>query len=282
MIKVAFEKPGVTNLKEFSYADMHYHTRYSDGRTRIDKAIKKCKKKGIGIAITDHNDVRGSIIASKHKGIMVVPGIEVGVKEGAHILFYFHNIKELEGFYLECIRNHRPADPMRSINRGISDVMDIAEKYNGVSCAPHPFLKTARTSICKAIHQGRINREVLDRIQLIEAINGLNPKRYNMKAAALASKLKKGITAGSDGHTTRELGKVLTYTSLVENNEQFLEEVIRKKSYVIGKHVNAAARILPYSAALKGHMKHPIYWMREVKKILKEKNIKLKQRLEMK
>lgn len=277
--KVVFKKPGLINPKEFSYVDMHYHTRYSDGRTNIVKVMKKCGKKGVGIAVTDHNDIRGSVLASRYNGVMVIPGIEVGVKEGAHILLYFQKIRDLEEFYLKHVKDNRPKDPMRNLKLGINEVIDLSKNYNAITCAPHPYQRMARTSICKAIKQKRINPEVMNQIQLIEVINGLNLKRYDVKAAVLANKLRKGITGGSDGHTTREIGKVLTYTALVGNKEEFLEELIKKRSHVIGKQLNIAARIMPHTITIKSHMKHPIYWLKESKKIFKEKNHKIKESL---
>ncbi|MEM4245137.1 MAG: PHP-associated domain-containing protein [Candidatus Nanoarchaeia archaeon] len=277
--KVVFKKPRVINTKEFSYADMHYHTRYSDGITRVVKVMKKCRKKGIGIAITDHNDVRGSILASRYRNVMVIPGMEIGVKEGAHILLYFYKTKDMEEFYLKHVKDNRPKDPMRNLKLGIQEIIDLAKKYNAVTCAPHPYQKMARTSICKAIKQKRISPHVMNHIQLIEVINGLNLKMYDVKAAVLANKLSKGITGGSDGHTTREIGKVLTYTNRVGSKEEFLEELVKKRSYVIGKQLNIAARIMPHTVSIKSHMKHPIYWIKEGKKILKEKNNKLKEKL---
>ncbi len=277
--KVVFEKPGIINTSEFSYVDMHYHTRYSDGRTNIAKTMEKCRKNGIGIAVTDHNDIRGSILASRYNGIMTIPGIEVGIREGAHLLLYFYSIRDLEEFYLKNVKDNRPKDPMRTLKIGIKDVVEEAKKYNAITCAPHPFSRVARTSICKAIKQKRISPEVMEDIQLIEVINGQNLKRHNVKAAVLANRLRKGMTGGSDGHTTTELGKVLTYTKLVNNREQFLEELIKRRSSVIGKQLNLAARVVPHTITIKKHMRHPIYWLKEGRRIIKEKNNKLRERL---
>lgn len=125
--KVVFKKPGLINTKEFSYADMHYHTKYSDGRTKIVKVMKKCRKKGVGIAITDHNDIRGSILASGYNGVMVIPGIEIGVKEGAHLLLYFYTMKDLEEFYLKNVKDNKQKNPIRSLKIGINKIIEEAK-----------------------------------------------------------------------------------------------------------------------------------------------------------
>jgi predicted metal-dependent phosphoesterase TrpH len=277
--KIVFKKPGVINTKEFSYVDMHYHTRYSDGRANIVKIMKKCRAKGIGIAITDHNDIRGSILASRYTGSLVIPGIELGVKEGAHLIFYFHSMRDMEEFYLKNVKDNRQKDPMRSLNIGINELMDSAKEYNAITCAPHPFSGVTKTSICKAIKQNRVNSNVMEQIQLIEVINGQNLKRCDVKAAVFANKLRKGITGGSDGHTTVQMGKVLTYTELVNSREQFLEELVKRRSSVIGKQLNIAARVMPYSVAIKKHMKHPHYWIKEGRKIMREKRQDIRERL---
>jgi len=277
--KVVFKKPGLINPKEFSYVDMHYHTRYSDGRVKIVKVMKRCRRKGVGIAITDHNDIRGSILASKFKGVMTIPGIEIGVKEGPHMLLYFYNMKDLEEFYLKKVKDNRPRDPMRSLRIGIDEIIEEAKKYNAITCAPHPFLRGSKGGIIKAIKKRRINPSIMHNIQLIEVINGQNLKRYDVKAAVLANRLRKGITGGSDGHTAVEIGKVLTYTELISSKEQFLEELIKRRSQVIGKNLNMAARIGPHGTTIKKHMKHPIYWIKEGKRIIKENNHKIKEKI---
>jgi predicted metal-dependent phosphoesterase TrpH len=277
--RVTFKKPGAINTKEFSYVDMHYHTRYSDGRTDIVRVMKKCKKKGLGVSITDHNDIRGAILASRYNGVMAIPGIEVGAKEGAHIIFYFYSIKDLEEFYLKNIKDARQKNPIRPIKTGIKELLEEAKKYNAITCAPHPFSRFGRHGICKAIRQKRVDESIIQKIDLIEVINGTNLKKQNMKALMLANKLRKGITGGSDGHTTTEIGKVLTYTKRAESKEEFLDEVIKMKSYVIGKQINLVARAVPHTIAIKRQMRHPIYWMKETKNIIREKNNKLKERL---
>lgn len=78
-------------------ADLHCHTKLSDGSVGIEDLIVIAKKSGIDtIAITDHDclagTVRGQVIGKRH-GINVVPGVELSAFDSeagkkVHILCY--------------------------------------------------------------------------------------------------------------------------------------------------------------------------------------------------
>jgi len=71
--------------------DMHCHTNHSDAPVKISDLLRYAEKKKIGIAITDHNQVSGSIQAIKNsRTTLVIPGIEVSALDGPHILLYFY------------------------------------------------------------------------------------------------------------------------------------------------------------------------------------------------
>lgn len=93
-------------------ADLHCHTRLSDGSLGIDDLIILAKKQGLDtIAITDHDclagTVRGRLIGERH-GVNVIPGVELSSahsKSGkkVHILCYLADAPDrLEGL---CRRN---------------------------------------------------------------------------------------------------------------------------------------------------------------------------------
>lgn len=78
------------------FADLHVHTKFSDGTFTPSRAISEAKKKGLScIAITDHDQVRGIAPAqekAQRLGIELVPGIELSAEADhleAHILGYF-------------------------------------------------------------------------------------------------------------------------------------------------------------------------------------------------
>ncbi|NLL62993.1 MAG: PHP domain-containing protein [Ruminococcaceae bacterium] len=93
-------------------ADLHCHTRLSDGSLGIEDLILLAKRSGVNtIAITDHDclagTVRGKIIGDRH-GVNVIPGVEISAYDEkndkkVHILCYLaENPDRLEGL---CRKN---------------------------------------------------------------------------------------------------------------------------------------------------------------------------------
>jgi len=98
--RIEFEKPNLPELtKHHSVVDMHFHTHYSDGFSAVEEIANRVCELGIGIAITDHNDIRGAVEIHKDTSILSIPGIELTSKEGPHLLIYFYDIESLERFY---------------------------------------------------------------------------------------------------------------------------------------------------------------------------------------
>jgi predicted metal-dependent phosphoesterase TrpH len=88
-------------------ADLHCHTKMSDGSVGIDEVVLLAKKRGIPtIAVTDHDTFAGStrakIFGDRH-GVEVISGIELSTLDPAtgrkaHILCYLcNNTDRLEG-----------------------------------------------------------------------------------------------------------------------------------------------------------------------------------------
>lgn len=88
-------------------ADLHCHTRLSDGSLGIEELIILAKNRGIEtIAITDHDcmaaTVRGKLIGERH-GVTVIPGVELSAVDPArerkvHLLCYLAEFPDrLEG-----------------------------------------------------------------------------------------------------------------------------------------------------------------------------------------
>ena len=78
------------------YADLHMHTKLSDGTLSVDELLMLCKRKGLRcISITDHDNLDSYKLAeepAKEIGLEIIPGIEISaVWQGKdiHILGYF-------------------------------------------------------------------------------------------------------------------------------------------------------------------------------------------------
>lgn len=112
-------------------ADLHCHTRLSDGTLGIDDTIILAKKSGVTtIAVTDHDCLAGTVRAKmigERYGVTVIPGVELTCTDKtrggkAHMLCYFPDFPErLEGI---CKRN-------TMIRKAASKVMavNVAKKY---------------------------------------------------------------------------------------------------------------------------------------------------------
>lgn len=237
MGSVIFKRPPLRKFRkqgsDLFGVDMHFHTRYSmDGVSRITNMVKKAKKKDIGFAVTDHNEIKGVISAFKNrKGALVIPGIEITCKDGVHMLSYFYTKDEMEHFFNKRIRPRLKSNPYRA-DISVNELIDELKDYSSVICAPHPF-STAAVSL----HNINPTKSLIRSLDLVEVINGYNFRRFNMKAVYWASSHDKAVCGGSDGHTTLELGKVLTFTK-GRDIESIFKEMLKNKAVVIGSEGN--------------------------------------------
>lgn len=269
--RITFKKPKAKELSNqgFTPVDMHYHTRYSDGKATIFSTAKKARKLGIGVNITDHNEIKGAIELSKHKDIFTIPGIEVTAKEGMHLLYYFYNLDELQEFYNHNILPNRNKDIM-FLDVGFSELMDASKDYNCLIGAPHPY-SVSWTGVCADVHKNIVTEEKLKMFNFIEVINGAQLRSMNEKALPLAESMNKGITGGSDGHRLGELGRVLTYTNFPSTREEFMKSILQNNNFVMGKETNILQKIASNSMRVTLPAKHPIIYAKQGINYVKQK-----------
>ena len=104
-------------------ADLHIHTTYSkDGTTTVRGVLKQASNVGLNVvAITDHDEIRGSLVARElapQYRVEVIPAMEVSAREG-HVLALFIE---------------KPIPAGRSL---IETLLRIGEQ-GGIAIAPHP------------------------------------------------------------------------------------------------------------------------------------------------
>ena len=88
--RVLFDRPDLAQLTQtHTVVDLHFHSHYSDGLNGVAKIAERARKLGIGIAITDHNEIRGALEMEQYGDIFSIPGIEITSAEGSHLLVYF-------------------------------------------------------------------------------------------------------------------------------------------------------------------------------------------------
>ncbi|UCD83721.1 MAG: PHP domain-containing protein, partial [Deltaproteobacteria bacterium] len=233
-MEVAFEKPNLEELtRRYTCVDLHFHTTHSDGLPDVRETLKRAKELNIGIAITDHNEISGSLEACrKSNGTLVIPGIEVATYERIHLLFYFPEVKELEKFYQKLVKPNKMDDPFSRTRLRTKDLILRAKDYNCLCCAAHPS-----ASGFTGVNRVNLDRESIDKIDLVEVLNGHTSVQRNLRAGEWARRYRKAPSGGSDGHTIGELGNVITYSKASDLNS-FLRDLALNRAKVVGKKNN--------------------------------------------
>src|SRR5210317_704688 len=128
--KILFERPNLDELTtQYAVVDLHFHSKYSDGNNAVSPIAKRALELGIGIAITDHNEIKGAVEIDRCRGILNIPGIEVTSREGTHLLIYFYDIKSLNNFYKKDVRPNMGHDIMSSIRLEMEEIIIRARAF---------------------------------------------------------------------------------------------------------------------------------------------------------
>lgn len=281
--RIDLKKPDVPALlrKGCTLFDMHFHTKYSDGITKPESIIKKAKKLRINLAITDHNVIEGAVRTYKIRdNVKIIPGIELTTMEGMHLLLYFYDINELVQYYHKHVIENKGKDPLSFLNSNAESLVDAARQYNCIISAAHPYA-IGWTGLCKHFGEDNLAEKILAKIDALEIINGSNTKKANRKAQDFIQKTDKGITAGTDGHTIGELGRVLTYTKTPNQNiNNFLDSIKQKTNFVIGKELNIARKAACHSVKIGRPIKDTANKVRKGMKYVKDRRIpRIKQQI---
>ncbi len=255
--RIMMAKPDFPALRKKGLAavDMHFHTRFSDTYTRIENVLSECRRLGTGVAITDHNAVRGAIRAYRKRGdVMVVPGIEVSTREGPHILAYFYDPDDLEEFYEDYVEDNLNGNPFMATRLRLSEMLDALDRFDCITSAAHPFCP-GYMGINKMIKRRQLKDETFQRIGAVEVITGINTKAMTRKSVRLAALSDKPITAGSDGHSLHELGRAVTF-SKADSLKKFLNNITSNKNSVVGSEIPMASRMPSYLKILSKHIRY--------------------------
>jgi len=200
--------------------DLHIHSCYSeDGAGTPEDIIAALQKKGLqGVAITDHNSVKGSLkaVAVAPKDFVAIPAAEISTADG-HLLAL--NIKE---------------DVPRG--RTLAETIDLISNQGGVAVVPHVY----RTM--SGIHLEKLS-EVASKLSAIEVFNGCSLPHTNVKCARAARRFKLGGTGGSDSHMPQYAGYAFTSVDSTDlRADAIIEEIIRKRSWGGGQTIPLSYR----------------------------------------
>ncbi|KLK87741.1 phosphotransferase [Methanoculleus sediminis] len=178
------------------YFDCHIHSSYShDSLMRPGRILKRAKEVGLtGVAITDHDTIRGSLDArtlEKEVGVTVIPGAEILTDSGDVIGLLVN----------EEIRSRR-----------WDEVIEEIREQGGIAVLPHPYREHQNIS------------ELAKAVDLIEVWNARSTVEQNERALQLAGRLQKPGMYGSDAHTYAEIGNV---SALVDPGTWEVKRVVR-------------------------------------------------------
>jgi predicted metal-dependent phosphoesterase TrpH len=249
--RVEFEKPDFTKLTEkYTVADLHCHTRYSDGASDIESIVERVRELGIGVAITDHNEIRGAVEIDAYKDVLSIPGIEVTSKEGTHILVYFYDIDSLKKFYEHDIKPFMGPNVMSSTGLLVEEVITRARKFKSIVIFPHPY-SPAYTGISNFYFPKEKLTQLFSMVDGVEVINSENLNRWNMKSTVLGFNLSKTITGGSDSHKTEHVGHAVTCAPCKKDRAAFLDSVKENSVKVVGKEIDIIKKVKSNGYKLK-------------------------------
>jgi predicted metal-dependent phosphoesterase TrpH len=188
--------------------DLHIHSKYSsDGVLDPEKIVKIATKRGLnGIAITDHNTLKGGLKAKKCESeeFYVIVGSEIMTERG-----------EIIGLFLE--EEIKPGN--------VREVISEIKEQNGITIIPHPFDELRHSAFHPAEEDAKF----------IDCIEGFNSRcvlqKYNKKAVEFGTKHSLVITAGSDAHFANEIGNA----GIITETEDVREALMKNDIKLFGK-----------------------------------------------
>ena len=188
--------------------DLHIHSRYSsDGVLDPEKIVRIAIKRGLnGIAITDHNTIKGGLEAKRYENedFKVIVGSEISTDRG-----------EIIGLFL--------SEEIKS--NDVQDVISEIKDQNGIIIIPHPFDELRHS----AFHPTEEDTKFID------CIEGFNSRcvfqKYNENAIGFAKNHNLLITAGSDAHFLNEVGNA----GIITKTEDIREAILKSDVGIFGK-----------------------------------------------
>jgi predicted metal-dependent phosphoesterase TrpH len=187
----------VPEERALSVADLHIHTRFSDGADSPAEVVEHARDRGLHvIAITDHDRIDGALIAARHSGLRI--GVEVIVGE---------EVSSRDGHILGLFLKRRIAPGMSA-----ADTVAAIHDQNGLAIAAHPYWRSRPLAHRQA--PSGVGRQIAEvDFDAVEVINGgITPSMFvaNMRAAWAKERIGKSEIGGSDAHVKQAVGGAVT------------------------------------------------------------------------
>lgn len=245
------------HLEGLKLVDMHLHTDASDGDP-LDKILKKARKKRIELAITDHNEIKSSLLAHK-KYKNIIPAIEATTKEGFDLLFYFTNFSDLIEFYNIDIKDKGLTDYgiylHKRLKWQVEDLIEKGKKYNAFISLAHP----THPPYIDCHNYFLKNEHLIKKLDAIEGVNGALAPKYNKIAIDFAKKYNKPMTGGSDAHRHKFIGRIVT-AAFAENIDSFFDELRKGNNSIYGRPLTLFERMSSHIILIKRNIK----WLKNI------------------
>lgn len=166
--------------------DLHVHSVFS-GCSCLEPSeiVETAREKGLdGVCITDHGtmDIRHHLREGKQpNGLLVLFGMEYATPDGDFLVF-------------------GPFEQL-PLSLDAAALLKHVDRSGGVAIAAHPF-RSGRPVAEKILRCGLC--------QVVEVMNGRNSEIENLRVDAWRKKYEFTEVAGSDAHTTQEIGEMAT------------------------------------------------------------------------
>lgn len=180
--------------------ELHCHTRYSpDSLVKLPDLIEYARKVGIQrLAITDHSEIEGALLAKQMAPDLIIVGEEAMTNEGELLCLFISDLIP-DGLSLE-------------------DAIDLVHEQGGVCGPPHPLdprrFGIGMDNLLKFGHK-------LDFVEVFNARTRDASK--NDEADYIAQRLDLPRICASDAHTLQEVGISRTRMSDYTTPQEFVE-----------------------------------------------------------
>jgi predicted metal-dependent phosphoesterase TrpH len=189
------------------------HTIHSkDGMQNPHTLFKLMKKKGLrGLAPTEHWRAP-TLKVIERDDRFIIPACEYKTADYGEVIGLF-------------VSEHIE-------NRTFVEIAEDIHDCNGLVVLPHPRDPLRKYT---AIRCGLPDDIIEKQVDLIEGINSrCIIDLFNKNAQELAKRLKKPMTAGSDGHTFLEIGHAKTWLQDIETSDDIYNELKRGHTQITG------------------------------------------------
>jgi predicted metal-dependent phosphoesterase TrpH len=208
-------------------ADLHNHTHFSpDSIMSPQDLLRRAKEAGIDcVAVTDHNTVRGGLSARElATNVIVIVGEEVRSSDG-----------ELLGLFLS-----------QDIPAGLPAEETIAriKDQGGIVGVPHPF-----DPFRSGLSQVEMSR-LASKIDFVEALNSrVMLGVHNKRAMEFARQHDLPVSAASDAHSPRELGRSYVEMAPFTDPSEFLQSL--RSGVLVGSLSNPFIHLISRYATMR-------------------------------